>query len=176
VLSVVVIVFARPPTMMEDLFRCNRHALRVLIIMSKLRNQNDLYAPTAQVAQMLNHGKRKARMLIIAGQLQSIKNGRSPRILPGAVEGRGRLCGIVSLYLAWTIDEWLTELRPHAEAFRLLECHWLVDRLVAADNRRLARPTRVCTSRIGDGASDCRRKLTSCASRYFSGPSAYGQQ
>jgi hypothetical protein len=31
---------------------------------------------------MLNYGKSNVRMLIIAGQLRSINNGRSPRILP----------------------------------------------------------------------------------------------
>ena len=34
----------------------------------------------AQVAQLLNYGESKVRMLIIAGQLRSIKDGRSRRI------------------------------------------------------------------------------------------------
>lgn len=37
----------------------------------------------AQVAQMLNYGESKVRMLIITGRLRSIKDGRSRRILPG---------------------------------------------------------------------------------------------
>ena len=35
----------------------------------------------AQVAQLLNYGESKVRMLIIIGQLRSIKDGRSRRIL-----------------------------------------------------------------------------------------------
>jgi hypothetical protein len=53
------------------------------------------------------------------------------------VEDRGHLSGMVSLHQGWTIDEWLTTLGPHADAFRLPGCQCLVDRLVAADNRRL---------------------------------------
>ena len=34
------------------------------------------------VAQLLNYGESKVRMLIITGQLRSIKDGRSRRILP----------------------------------------------------------------------------------------------
>jgi len=46
----------------------------------------------------------------------------------------------VSVYLAWTLDEWLVELRPHTEAFgHLPEWQRLVDRLVVAGNHRLAR-------------------------------------
>jgi hypothetical protein len=63
------------------------------------------------------------------------------------VEDRGHLSGIVSLYQAWAIDEWLTEFGPHAEASCLPECQWLVDRLVAADNRRLARAYSGCERR-----------------------------
>jgi excisionase family DNA binding protein len=40
----------------------------------------------AQVAQLLNYGESKVRMLIITVQLQSIKDGRSRRILPEWVE------------------------------------------------------------------------------------------
>ena len=40
----------------------------------------------AQVAQLLNYGESKVRMLIITGQLRSIKDGRSRRILPEWVE------------------------------------------------------------------------------------------
>jgi len=36
----------------------------------------------SQVAQLLNYGESKVRMLIITGQLRSIKDGRSRRILP----------------------------------------------------------------------------------------------
>ena len=38
------------------------------------------------VAQLLNYVERKVRMLIIIGQLRSIKDGRSRRILPEWVE------------------------------------------------------------------------------------------
>ena len=40
----------------------------------------------AQVAKLLNYGESKVRMLIITGQLRSIKDGRSRRILPEWVE------------------------------------------------------------------------------------------
>ena len=40
----------------------------------------------AQAAQLLNYGESKVRMLIITGQLRSIKDGRSRRILPEWVE------------------------------------------------------------------------------------------
>ena len=40
----------------------------------------------AQVAQLLNYGESKVRMLVITGQLRSIKDGRSRRILPEWVE------------------------------------------------------------------------------------------
>ena len=40
----------------------------------------------AQVTQLLNYGESKVRMLIITGQLRSIKDGRSRRILPEWVE------------------------------------------------------------------------------------------
>jgi excisionase family DNA binding protein len=40
----------------------------------------------SQVAQLLNYGESKVRMLIITGQLRSIKDGRSRRILPEWVE------------------------------------------------------------------------------------------
>ena len=40
----------------------------------------------AQVAQLLNYGESKVRMLIITGQLRSIKEGRSRRILPEWVQ------------------------------------------------------------------------------------------
>jgi excisionase family DNA binding protein len=44
------------------------------------------WSAVAQVAQMLNYGESKVRMLIITGQLRSIKDGRSRRILPEWVE------------------------------------------------------------------------------------------
>ena len=40
----------------------------------------------SQVAQLLNYGESKVRMLIITGRLRSIKDGRSRRILPEWVE------------------------------------------------------------------------------------------
>jgi excisionase family DNA binding protein len=40
----------------------------------------------AQVAQLLNYGKSKVRMLIMTGQLRSIKDGPARRILPEWVE------------------------------------------------------------------------------------------
>ena len=39
-----------------------------------------------RVAQLLNYGESKVRMLIIAGDLRSLKDGRSRRILPEWVD------------------------------------------------------------------------------------------
>jgi excisionase family DNA binding protein len=63
------------------------HASRasVLIIMANSETEM-IFTPrwytVAQVAQLLNYGESKVRMLIITGQLRSIKDGRSRRILP----------------------------------------------------------------------------------------------
>jgi excisionase family DNA binding protein len=40
----------------------------------------------AQVAQLLGYGESKVRMLIIAGDLRSLKDGRARRILPAWVD------------------------------------------------------------------------------------------
>jgi excisionase family DNA binding protein len=62
---------------------------RLLIIM--VNSATDvIFTPrwytVAQVAQLLNYGESKVRMLIITGQLRSIKDGRSRRILPEWVD------------------------------------------------------------------------------------------
>lgn len=40
----------------------------------------------AEVAQLLGYGETKVRMLIIQGDLKSVKDGRSRRILPQWVD------------------------------------------------------------------------------------------
>ena len=40
----------------------------------------------AQVAELLGYGQSKVRMLIIAGDLRSLKDGRSRRVLPEWVD------------------------------------------------------------------------------------------
>ncbi|GAA3637055.1 excisionase family DNA-binding protein [Microlunatus ginsengisoli] len=40
----------------------------------------------AQVAELLGYGQTKVRMLIIAGDLRSLKDGRSRRVLPEWVD------------------------------------------------------------------------------------------
>jgi excisionase family DNA binding protein len=40
----------------------------------------------AQVAKLLGYGERKVRMLIISGDLRSLKDGRSRRVLPEWVD------------------------------------------------------------------------------------------
>ena len=40
----------------------------------------------AEVARMLGYGETKVRMLIIAGDLRSLKDGRSRRVLPQWVD------------------------------------------------------------------------------------------
>jgi excisionase family DNA binding protein len=41
---------------------------------------------TAEVAEMLGYGQTKVRMLVITGELRSLKDGRSRRILPEWVD------------------------------------------------------------------------------------------
>jgi excisionase family DNA binding protein len=45
----------------------------------------------AQVASLLGYGETKVRMLIISGDLRSLKDGRSRRVLPEWVEDYVRL-------------------------------------------------------------------------------------
>ena len=62
---------------------------RVMIIVANAATEMILtprWYTVAQVAQLLNYGESKVRMLIITGQLRSIKDGRSRRILPEWVE------------------------------------------------------------------------------------------
>ena len=61
----------------------------MLIIMTNSETKMILtprWYTVSQVAQLLDYGKSKVRMLIITGQLRSIKDGRSRRILPEWVE------------------------------------------------------------------------------------------
>ena len=61
----------------------------MLIIMTNSETKMILtprWYTVAQVAQLLNYGESKVRMLIITSQLRSIKDGRSRRILPEWVE------------------------------------------------------------------------------------------
>ncbi len=63
--------------------------VEALIIMANSETKMILaprWYTVAQVVQLLNYGERKVRMLIITGQLRSIKDGRSRRILPEWVE------------------------------------------------------------------------------------------
>jgi excisionase family DNA binding protein len=69
----------------------SHHAQRAwaLIIMTNSETKMILtprWYTVSQVAQLLNYGESKVRMLIITGQLRSIKDGRSRRILPEWVE------------------------------------------------------------------------------------------
>jgi excisionase family DNA binding protein len=45
----------------------------------------------SQVANLLGYGETKVRMLIISGDLRSLKDGRSRRVLPEWVEDYVRL-------------------------------------------------------------------------------------
>jgi excisionase family DNA binding protein len=67
------------------------HASRASVLIIMVNSATEMiFTPrwytVAQVAQMLNYGESKVRMLIITGQLRSIKDGRSRRILPEWVE------------------------------------------------------------------------------------------
>lgn len=59
---------------------------RLLIIMVNSTTEMIFTPRWYTVAQLLNYGESKVRMLIITGQLRSIKDGRSRRILPEWVE------------------------------------------------------------------------------------------
>lgn len=88
--AAVVIIFAllRMVTRESSLY-LSMHRERMLIIMANSATEM-IFTPrwytVAQVAQLLNYGESKVRMLIITGQLRSIKDGRSRRILPEWVE------------------------------------------------------------------------------------------
>ncbi|WP_405557019.1 helix-turn-helix domain-containing protein [Streptomyces canus] len=41
---------------------------------------------TAEVAEMLGYGLSKTKMLVLTGEIQSIKDGRNRRILPRYVD------------------------------------------------------------------------------------------
>jgi excisionase family DNA binding protein len=87
----VLIIFPLLRTRTKGIQRVSLHASRasVLIIMANSETEM-IFTPrwytVAQVAQLLNYGESKVRMLIITGQLRSIKDGRSRRILPEWVE------------------------------------------------------------------------------------------
>jgi excisionase family DNA binding protein len=88
--AAVVIIFAllRMVTRESSLY-LSMHRERMLIIMANSATEM-IFTPrwytVAQVAQLLHYGESKVRMLIITGQLRSIKDGRSRRILPEWVE------------------------------------------------------------------------------------------
>jgi excisionase family DNA binding protein len=56
----------------------------------------------AEVAKMLGYGESKVRMLIIQGDLKSLKDGRSRRILPQWIDE------LVEKRAAEAEDEWRT--------------------------------------------------------------------
>jgi excisionase family DNA binding protein len=89
--AAVLIIFALLWMADEGIQPRSHHAQRawVLIIMTNSETEMILtprWYTVAQVAQLLNYGESKVRMLIITGQLRSIKDGRSRRILPEWVE------------------------------------------------------------------------------------------
>lgn len=54
----------------------------------------------AQVAELLGYGETKVRMLIISGDLRSLKDGRSRRVLPEWVDA------YVAMRAAQAEDAW----------------------------------------------------------------------
>jgi excisionase family DNA binding protein len=54
--------------------------------MSEPASVSPKWYTVAQVAQLLGYGESKVRMLIIAGDLRSLKDGRARRILPAWVD------------------------------------------------------------------------------------------
>ena len=89
--AAVLIIFALfwMVTREPGLYFSHAQRVRALIIMANSATEM-IFTPrwytVAQVAQLLNYGESKVRMLIITGQLRSIKDGRSRRILPEWVE------------------------------------------------------------------------------------------
>jgi excisionase family DNA binding protein len=55
------------------------------------RDLDPKWYTVSQVASLLEYGETKVRMLIISGDLQSLKDGRSRRVLPEWVEDYVRL-------------------------------------------------------------------------------------
>jgi excisionase family DNA binding protein len=87
----VLIIFALLWMVSRETQAVSLHAqsARVMIIMTNSETKMILtprWITVAQVAQLLNYGESKVRMLIITGQLRSIKDGRPRRILPEWVE------------------------------------------------------------------------------------------
>jgi len=70
----------------------------------------------AQVAQLLNYGESKVRMLIITGQLRSIKDGRSRRILPEWVEAYVQDRAKAAEDIWWRVDELTAKVRSFLTA------------------------------------------------------------
>jgi len=87
--AAVVIIFALLRMVRIQPLSLHAQRARMLIIMANSATEM-IFTPrwytVAQVAQLLNYGESKVRMLIITGQLRSIKDGRSRRILPEWVE------------------------------------------------------------------------------------------
>jgi excisionase family DNA binding protein len=89
--AAVLIIFASLWTVAGEFspYLCMHRERGVLNIMASSETEM-IFTPrwytVAQVAQLLNYGESKVRMLIITGQLRSIKDGRSRRILPEWVE------------------------------------------------------------------------------------------
>ena len=63
----------------------SRDHVRKLGTQERLRLDPKWYT-VSQVAQLLGYGETKVRMLIISGDLRSLKDGRSRRVLPEWVE------------------------------------------------------------------------------------------
>ena len=55
------------------------------------RDLDPKWYTVSQVARLLGYGETKVRMLIISGDLRSLKDGRSRRVLPEWVEDYVRL-------------------------------------------------------------------------------------
>jgi excisionase family DNA binding protein len=53
---------------------------------SQPRELDPKWYTVAQVAQLLGYGETKVRMLIISGELRSLKDGRARRVLPEWVD------------------------------------------------------------------------------------------
>ena len=51
----------------------------------------------AQVSQLLGYGESKVRMLIIAGDLRSLKDGRARRILPAWVDEYVQMLSLIHI-------------------------------------------------------------------------------
>jgi excisionase family DNA binding protein len=105
-----------------------------------------------QVAQLLNYGESKVRMLIINGQLRSIKDGWSRRILPEWVEAY--VCGVDTHPSRTQRADWVGR-EPFRWRSKIIISRGHAERLLVAQ-RMSTRPSGDCETLFFPDDSDVR--------------------